>query len=650
MSPIVPAVCIAAAAIALAQEAAQPTSAPTASITGTVRDASSGKPLPEFKVIAGVKGGKPVTSTTDAQGRYKLSALPPAEYTVIANSPLYVFANATKSVTLAGADVEGVDFRFMVPGKITGKVVDENGDPVPDMTVYLVSREYYLGAVGYFFKDAANTDDRGRYTLARVPGGRPFLVMAEKRAAALPAHSAVPLNPKLRRRVPMRTFYPGSPAREGAAAVTITSGERREGVDIQVRKSPSYCAEGTLETPNGPAALRFSIEAQQPSSGISTTGGMFTRAPSGTTGRDGRFRICDLYPGTYRLTATGSSSDARGLPPNYGTATVTVVDEDLHDLRLVATPGLPFEGEVVWDGVPPEKPVTAKLRFWLQPLLRSNIWGEDNSVRPGIPDTFSLPALLIDDYVLDVSVSAPGLYIKDILYAGRSIRYEPFRPGSAMPGTGLRIIVARDGATLTALVTGKDRNPVPDRNVLLMPAGITSEGMLAAAMVTGQTDQAGRYKSRTLAPGKYYAAATAEPFDVSPGDHRPALESPRPLQGTGTPAQRHGADYTGRDPPRMTAPGTAARALRYDIRRRSRHIRPSEESRASDGEPVCNVIDDPGNARCHRSRHLGPAPAFYQRAAARGLPGRSSRRAARRTPGRRHLDAGIGPGRLAPPA
>ena len=44
---------------------------------------------------------------------------------------------------------------------------------------------------------------------------------------------------------------------------------------------------------------------------------------------------------------------------------------------------------------------------------------------------------------------------------------------------------------------------------------ISSEAMLAA-LVIGQTGQAGQYTSHTLAPGKYYVVASGDSFDATP--------------------------------------------------------------------------------------------------------------------------------------
>lgn len=516
------------AAAAMAQTPANQTAVAALSVSGVVKDAVTGQPLRDYTVSTNVNATwvgnmilmnastREVSSTTDQQGRYKLSDLPTGEYRIQVRDARRSGSPATKNIVLAGHDLDGLDFNVMVDGTITGKIVDENKDPVPGMTVFLVAREYFLGLLGSFLQWSARTNDRGEYTLERVKAGRPYLILAEKRERKLPPHSDVPLNPKLRKRVPMRTWYPSSPSPDGAIPMVLGSGERREGVDIEVKKSQSYCIEGTLEGASGPAALDFGIEAQQPSSGVSSGGGAFMAAPGGTTGRDGAFRICDLYPGGYRLTAIQRSGDPNQQPPAYGVATIAVSDRDIRGIKLSASPGLPLAGEVVWDGVSPGTPVTTRVSVYLQPLLRSHYMGESTDARADIPGPFSFSGLLIDDYTVRATVNGPGLYIKDVAYGGRSVQYEPLRLGSAMPGAGMRVVVGHDGSTIGAQVGDKDGNPVPDARVLILPAEIGSEAELAARLVSGQTNQYGQYTSTILTPGKYYVAASADSVDATP--------------------------------------------------------------------------------------------------------------------------------------
>ncbi|HJZ83100.1 MAG TPA: hypothetical protein VKD91_22220, partial [Pyrinomonadaceae bacterium] len=94
------------------------------------------------------------------------------------------------------------------------------------------------------------------------------------------------------------------------------------------------------------------------------------------------------------------------------------------------------------------------------------------------------------DYAVRATMNIPRLYVKDVHYDGHSILYQPLRVGETA-GTGMQIVIARDGATISARVTNKDGQPLPDISVLMIPADVSSPAMVQAAMAAGATDQAG---------------------------------------------------------------------------------------------------------------------------------------------------------------
>ena len=512
----------------LAQDAPPTATIPilNAAVSGTVRDKNTGKPLAGYTVSTYVgatwiantiqmsSGTKEVKATTDESGHYKLTDLPAAPYRITARDSRGGFgSDVTKHIILNGHDLEDLNFDMIVEGTIKGRILDENKEPVPGITVILVSREYYLGQPGYFFRGAsAPANDRGEYTVDRVPAGKPFYLMAELRRRNLPAHSETPLNTMLRRRVPMRTWYPNSPAKEGAAPVILRTGETRERVDIEMKKSANFCASGTLLTPTGgPGELDFDIEAQQPSSGSHEGGGMFMVTGNGRTGSDGEFRICDLSPGSYRMQVSQNKGDFL-----FGTAIVNIADEDLRGLKIAALPTVSLAGEVVLDGPVPVTPLPTKVSLSLQPLLRSRRQGEGPSgARVAIPDTFTIANTIVDDYAVRATVNGTGLYVKDIQWNGISINRQALRMTTSAAGTGLRVVIGQDGGTIAAAVTTKDNNPAPAIRTVAFPAEIASEGTLAAAMVSGQTDQTGAWTTQPLAPGKYYIGAIDAQIDFT---------------------------------------------------------------------------------------------------------------------------------------
>jgi len=410
--------------------------------------------------------------------------------------------------------VDGIDFRVEMVGEISGKVVDENGDPVPKASLRLIAREYFLGTPGYFTAGFGSTDADGKYTINRVAPGRAYLMQVEKRDPNLnlEALAETPANPKLRRKIPARMWYPNSPTIEGGQPVMLRSGEHREGMNVEMKLTPSLCIEGVTAGVNGPAKADLSIEPQG-ASGVSASMGMFFAAPHTTTESDGKFRLCDLPPGTYRLTA--EIRGAAGPSSGHLAQQVELRDEDVKNVKLTSAPLETLAGEVVLDGPQPDSPLNAQVDVSLRPLYRAPWIWEKSSGKFDIPSEFKMENVLLDDYHVRTLVRTPGMYIKAITYGGRDVDYEPLRLGTAMGGTGLRVVIGRDGATVAAKVTDKDGNAIPDARVLVIPGDAVSEGVMAARLVEGRTDQTGSYTSQTLEPGKYLVAACDETVNAS---------------------------------------------------------------------------------------------------------------------------------------
>lgn len=493
-------------------------------IRGVVLDASTGDPLPEAEVSARAGAGKSVQTTTDPQGKFTLSDVPMGKVTVYvstrSNGVPGFGPETTKLVTLgAGQEVSGLTFRLANHGEISGRVLDENKEPVPGITVFLVAPEYRYGVLRHAYASGATTNDRGEYHVARVSPGRSYVLMAAKRTTKLDAISDAPADPKLRKRAAIPTFYPNSPALDGAMPISLRPSEKREGVDIRLLRAPSLCLEATLDNGLGPAALRFELEETETHNGSSGNGGVYFMTPNGTAGPDGKIRICELHAGQYKLTASGPPASPDG-PPFYGSTTVIIGKEDVRNVRVPGMAAAPLAGEVVWDGAAPEKTYTQKLAIDLNAPTRSyRSFGNKNEerfLRVEIPGVFSFPFILMDEYEVRVTGVPQGLYVKDILYGTASVKNDVLHVGSGAANTGLKIVLGQDGGSVTAKIADKDGNPVGDQNLILMPQTSASEGQLAASLVFGQTDQRGVYQSGTIPPGKYFALATSMVVDRTP--------------------------------------------------------------------------------------------------------------------------------------
>jgi hypothetical protein len=497
------------------QQAAALDATARGSISGVVRVEGTGDPVRDAEILARRPGGKSTTGKTDSEGRYALRPLGPGSYTVAVIVPprngVGFGAQASRPVTLQqDQELTGIDIQVRVPGQISGKVIDENGEPLANIRVALVAREYSSGALRYVFAGAGNTDDQGKYSIGRVMPGRAFLLLAMKVQMRLPAISNAPDDPKLRRPVPVATYYPDSATPDGGEPLILRVGESREGVDIRMRKAGSYCLEGVVIGPPGSSGLGFSIALQRPTSGQSGNGGMYMSVPNGKVAPDGKLRICELHPADYELEV--SHWEGSGGPDFMGVAAVTIADRDIAGVRVTALPKIPLPGEVAWDGAAPERPLDTTLTVDLRSLTRTIY----PTAKSSIPGQFSFDGLVPDEYSMEVRGLSGGLYLKDVTYGGQSVLRKSLRIGSAPADAALRLLVARDGGFVAARVADKDGNPIGNANVLLIPANGASEAELAASMQSGATDQNGMWTSAALAPGKYFALASPAAVDKSP--------------------------------------------------------------------------------------------------------------------------------------
>jgi len=503
--------------IALAVARSQDSPKPEASISGTVIN-SDGVSMKDVQVSVSLGPGKSVTAVSDAAGRYSLKGIPPGQQRVVASAPdregrIGGFGpNGMRQVTLRGGEeLTGFDIRLVVRGRIAGKVVDQNNEPVPGLRVVAVTREYNAGALRAVMTSAGITDDLGEYVIDRIEPGRAYAVMADRGAPRLSAYSDAPLDPALRRPAVAPTYYPNARTLEGGERVVMRDGETRESIDIKIARTPSFCIEGRIAGGLGPRAY-FSIAPAQPSSGSVGTGASYHGNPGAIVPPDGKIRLCDLAPGDYELVVSESGAGTFSDLVNFATAVLSISDRDIANFNLAARPRVPLAGEVTWFGSAPDPPVETKLRLNMQAVTRTN---RANTEAP-IPGEFSFGSVPMDEYRMEISSLPSGAYVKDVVYGDRSVLLTTIRPGAAMLDAPLRITLARDGGSIGATVADKDGNPVPECNVIVLPETAANDALMSAAMRTGKSDQSGRWTSGAMAPGKYIVLATMETVNRSP--------------------------------------------------------------------------------------------------------------------------------------
>jgi hypothetical protein len=220
----------------------------------------------------------------------------------------------------------------MPAGKIGGKVVDENGNPVLRATVQAWAE--VIGPDGQrrqMGNSMRSTDDQGQFTLDRLQPGEYFVVV-------FPSQIYVsPLMPEAADGMSYpNTYYPGVTAQ--AQAQKVTASTSPQPITIRVRRVKAFHLRGTLTSPTGRSTQGMRVQAVQ------SIG--FNRMTHGTAvvGSDGSFDMAGITPGAYTISATTAFADMSG---DFATKDVELVDRDLEGITLSLTPGGVINGRIM---------------------------------------------------------------------------------------------------------------------------------------------------------------------------------------------------------------------------------------------------------------------------------------------------------------
>jgi hypothetical protein len=246
-------------------------------------------------------------------------------------------------VTVASSqESSGVTLRLMPGGTISGKVLDDGGEPVPGCPVWALGPGQGGSSAPLAQKGWATTNDRGEYKFDALTADR-YLVYARcqewlpvERPLAVwrpeliePAESWLPV------------YYPDNPSPEGAQWMTLVPGGELTGIDFHLKATPVTTVSGTLSgfAPGAPGIqpnimlfpADYAVEASL------AFGAAFDTATA-------TFKFLMVPPGSYRMVVVSSGVQAETLA--YASVPVTVGSVRPAPLFVQMRQGLSLSGVV----------------------------------------------------------------------------------------------------------------------------------------------------------------------------------------------------------------------------------------------------------------------------------------------------------------
>ena len=490
----------------------------TAVIKGQVRAEGSGTPVRRAQVRAmsmdGRGGG--VTST-DNQGSFEIRDLAAGRYSITANKGGYVMGQfgqrrpgepGTPIELADGQTAEKVNFVLSRGGVISGRIVDDGGEPVAG-TMVTAMRFQFIGGTrrlvpsgGGGMGGSDTTDDQGVYRLYGLPPGD-YFVSANNRNMGFMSGPELS-NTEQDGFAP--TYFPGTASVGDATRITMKPGQEVSAPFALVVARMAKIRGRVLNSRGEPIGRTMLMLVP----GDDVFGGMaFSTANNAMVGPDGVFQFTNVAPGRYNLNVRPMNMP--GQTSEFATMPLTVGNEDIDGLLITTSVGATARGVIMTDdGSPPP------FRFDQVQVFASSIEPSNQMMGGGMPrvnEDYSFELTnLFDRRILRGSVGivggSLGWQLKAVMYDGQDVTDSgvDFAPGRTYEG--LQVIFTQSVTDLSGLVTDDRNRPVLDATVVIFPADRGKWGYQTRYIRSGRPDTNGRYSIKNLPPfGDYLAIA-----------------------------------------------------------------------------------------------------------------------------------------------
>jgi hypothetical protein len=437
--------------------------------------------------------------TTDAEGRYEFKELPAGRYTLSASKGSYVqlqygqlrpFEPGKPIEVLEAQTLEKLDFALPKGGVITGRILDEFGEPLADAQVAAQRYQNIQGRRRLVPAGRpAMTNDIGEFRLFAIPPGQYYLSATLRNMGTMGDTDD--------RSGYAPTYFPGTSNMAEAQRVTIGLGQIVSDINMQLMTTRTARISGNAVDSQGRPMMGFVMAMPRDESMMMMFG------PPNQIKPDGTFSVSGLAPGNYVLQTQGGN----GPDGESALLEITLGGDDITGVRLVGSKPTTASGRVIVEAGSAAALQPSTIRLMAQPVVSDmpmmNVTG---------------PVVLNDDFTFELKTrpgkkriqlvgQAPGWSIRAVRYRGQDITDSGFEFRANENVTDLEVELTNRETTLSGLVNNDRGAAVKDYSVIVFPRDREkwSDGM--RYLRTSRPDQDGRFKVSGLPPGDYYAIA-----------------------------------------------------------------------------------------------------------------------------------------------
>jgi protocatechuate 3,4-dioxygenase beta subunit len=491
------------------------------SLEGTAVHAVTREPLSNVHVRLVAAGFNGITGAygamSDRTGHFSIATMRPGTYILLPERAGYLHVQAKGStgvptITIKpGEHVTGYQLEMTPRALISGRVVDEAGDPVQGARVEAVPATPEKAPVVMMPVPNPATDDRGEFRLTTAPGK--YYVQATA------GNRDVQERPEIRsdgtsEAIYATTFYPSSVRKDRGTILEAVAGKEVGGIEIRLaRQQQGLSISGVVSgIPDGPSrgyvAMQFGESARRITSGRST-------AP----GADGKFHFDGLQPGFYRIWAVYNDAGKTQLASR--TMEWQLENSEIANVELALVPGVELSGTLRIEGE--AAGTAAKRMVKLEPAM--GYFMVNMGMTGGEVDgdgAFHIANIAPAKYRVKVSPLAENAYIKTLEIDGVAATNGVADLSRATRTPSAKMTVGGNGAQISGRVLDANGEPMAT-NVVMIFLARDAEDIPLTGNGTVQATQDGKYTIKAIVPGKYRLFAL-DAFQMSNGNDMDALK------------------------------------------------------------------------------------------------------------------------------
>jgi hypothetical protein len=517
----------AAAIVLLIQTPTSPTpkpaeeAPPPCTVSGSVVTAAEGTPLKSSRVVLipehERRESQVYAATSDSGGRFTIKDVPAGRYRFLATHTGYVDQHyqspgdddtGTVLALQAGQEVKDVLFRMTLAAVFTGRVNDEDSEPMALIQVVALRRptdeEMEDGkdspSRGQGLRPAgiAQTDDRGQYRIFGLKAGEYYIKAVDEYEPV--GHmffgSEWEVREGLGKYAPV--YYPGVTQIGQAEPVPVGQGEEAH-VDLVLRRIKTVQISGRIVGADGkPATDAYVYLEELPAAAYAVFQGIDTDAK-------GEFKVKGVAPGSYVLHAHQRWSEEANY---HASQKIEVASDNIDSITLALGRGVNFSGRVEASGAGTVQFERLSVDLSSHDSEISGSWA-----RVKKDGTFKLLDVRDGTFSFFMNGLEEGWYVKSVRLGTDDILSTGLEVEKGESGGTIQVVVSNSGAELAGSVTQDDK-PMIGARVRITPDPETPYNRFRSR--TANTDQGGRFSFIGVAPGQYRVIAKAS--GPHPGD------------------------------------------------------------------------------------------------------------------------------------